>query len=121
MPSSNAVIIQNGSYTCAIIIDNIHEWPATQFKGAMQQMAKGGKINEYTVEFLSEWFPGAIRDAKSWWLHASFSATPTSAAMRWIWKQLLQRFQMRKWLRQMLLKLPLILRKRKLLAWQIHG
>lgn len=67
MPSSNAVIIQNGSYTCTIIIDNIHEWPATQFKGAMQQMAKGGKINEYAVEFLSEWFPEALRDAKSWW------------------------------------------------------
>jgi hypothetical protein len=64
---SNAVIIRNGSYCCAIFQDRIDEWPATQFKAVMQQMAKGGKINDYAVEFLSEWFPEALRDAKSWW------------------------------------------------------
>lgn len=66
MPSSNAVMIQNGSYTCTVIIDNIHEWPATQWKAVMQQMAKGGRINDYAVEVLSEWFPAALKEAKAW-------------------------------------------------------
>lgn len=64
---SNAVMIQNGSYTCAVIFDNIHEWPSTQWKTVMQQMAKGGEVNTETVDFLAEWFPAAIREAKSWW------------------------------------------------------
>lgn len=65
--SVDTVIIRNGSYFCGIILDRIAEWPAANWKGVMQQMAKGGRSNDEAVDILAVWFPEALRDAKSWW------------------------------------------------------
>lgn len=61
------VEIRNGSYCCSVIPERIEEWPTTQWKAVMQQMTKGGRINDYAVEVLSEWFPDALKGAKAWW------------------------------------------------------